>query len=67
YALTLIDALMKEVPSHCLVGLLCNITCQLHCALLKWNYLDSWLPQLHFGTSMFSFFLGKYPLSTIYY
>ncbi|KAF9503172.1 hypothetical protein BS47DRAFT_1275829, partial [Hydnum rufescens UP504] len=53
YALTLIDALMKELPSHWLVGLLYDITCQLHCALLKWNYLNSWLPQLQFGTSIF--------------
>ncbi|KAF9517048.1 hypothetical protein BS47DRAFT_1291416 [Hydnum rufescens UP504] len=44
YALALINTLMKEVPSHWQVGLLYDITCQLHCALLKWSYFNSWLP-----------------------
>jgi Kyakuja-Dileera-Zisupton transposase len=53
YALALIDALMKEIPCHWQVGLLYDIACQLHCALIKWKYLDAWLPRLRFATSMF--------------
>jgi hypothetical protein len=53
YALALIDALMKEVPRHWQVGLLYDIACQLHRSLIKWHYLDMWLPRLRFGTSVF--------------
>jgi Kyakuja-Dileera-Zisupton transposase len=51
--LTLINMLMKELPSHWQMGLLYDIACQLHHALLKWSYFYSWLPQLCFGISMF--------------
>ena len=53
YALALIDAMMKEIPSHWKVGLLYDIACQLHRALLKWHYLDIWLPRRRFATSVF--------------
>ncbi|KAF9503838.1 hypothetical protein BS47DRAFT_1374449 [Hydnum rufescens UP504] len=53
YALVLIDALMKEIPCHWQVGLLYDIACQLHRALIKWKYLDVWLPRLQFATSVF--------------
>ncbi|KAF9515371.1 hypothetical protein BS47DRAFT_1262229, partial [Hydnum rufescens UP504] len=53
YALALIDVLMKEIPCHWQVGLLYDIACQLHCALIKWKYLDVWLPRLRFATSVF--------------
>ncbi|KAF9507807.1 hypothetical protein BS47DRAFT_1303577 [Hydnum rufescens UP504] len=53
YALALIDALMKEIPCHWQVGLLYDIACQFHHALIKWKYLDVWLPRLQFATSVF--------------
>jgi len=53
YALALLDALMKGVPCHWSVGLLYDVACQLHRALIKWRYLDAYLPRLLFGTSVF--------------
>ncbi|KAF9514835.1 hypothetical protein BS47DRAFT_1372198 [Hydnum rufescens UP504] len=38
YALALIDAIMAELPTHC---------------ILKWNLLPQWIPQIVFGISVF--------------
>lgn len=53
YAYALLDSLMKELLDHWRVGVLYDIGCQIHRSLVKWEFMEEWLPRLEFGVSIF--------------
>jgi Kyakuja-Dileera-Zisupton transposase len=53
YAFALMDALLRELPSHWRVGLLYDIACQIHRSLLKWDFIPEWEGRIEFGVSVF--------------
>ena len=53
YAFVLLDALLSELLSCWHVGLLYDITCQIHCSLLKWDFILEWEGCIEFGVSVF--------------
>jgi hypothetical protein len=53
YAFALLDALLRELPSHWRVGLLYDIACQIHRSLLKWDFIPEWEGRIEFGVSVF--------------
>lgn len=53
YALALVDALLKNLPSTWKLGLLYDISCQLHRSLSKCDDKLQWLSRLEFAVSIF--------------
>jgi hypothetical protein len=53
YAFALIEALLRELPSHWRIGLLYDIACQIHRSLLKWDFIPEWEDRIEFGVSVF--------------
>ena len=53
YAFALIEALLRELPSHWRIGLLYDIACQIHRSLLKWDFIPGWEDRIEFGVSVF--------------
>ncbi|KAF9508630.1 hypothetical protein BS47DRAFT_1373627 [Hydnum rufescens UP504] len=53
YAIALLDALLSELPRHWHIGLLYDITCQIHHSLLKWDFIPEWEGRIEFGVSVF--------------
>ncbi|KAF9508083.1 hypothetical protein BS47DRAFT_1398056 [Hydnum rufescens UP504] len=53
YAIALLDALLSELPRRWHIGLLYDITCQIHHSLLKWDFIPEWEGRIEFGVSVF--------------
>ncbi|KAF9521028.1 hypothetical protein BS47DRAFT_1255798, partial [Hydnum rufescens UP504] len=53
YAFALLDALLSELPGRWRIGLLYDITCQIHHSLLKWDFIPEWEGHIEFGVSVF--------------
>lgn len=53
YALALIDALLKNIPPNWRVGILYDISCQLHRTLSRVDSELNWLERLEFAVSIF--------------
>lgn len=53
YALALIDALLSHLPPTWNVGLLYDISCQLHRTLSRWDEDLHWLHRVEFAVSVF--------------
>ncbi|KAF9514903.1 hypothetical protein BS47DRAFT_1268895, partial [Hydnum rufescens UP504] len=60
YALALIDMIMAKLPTHWQVGILYNISCQIHCSILKWNPLPWWIPHIVFRISVFNAYFHQW-------
>jgi len=67
YALALLNALFRHIPSNMHVGLLYDIGCQLHRSCIKWNFLDKFLDRITFGISVFHAYGHQWPCQIIYH
>ncbi|KAF9512574.1 hypothetical protein BS47DRAFT_1255234, partial [Hydnum rufescens UP504] len=52
YALAIIDFVMAQLPVDWQVGILYDVSCQIHQSALKWNLVPCWIPQIVFGISV---------------
>ena len=67
YALALIRALFSHLPHKFRVGILYDIGCQLEQSCRKWGFLESLLPRISFGISVFHAFGHQWPCQLIYH
>ncbi|KAF9504558.1 hypothetical protein BS47DRAFT_1368704 [Hydnum rufescens UP504] len=56
YALALLDELFKGLPPCATVGVLYDVSCQLHRSIVKWGFLPEWSKRMIFGISVFHAF-----------
>ncbi|KAF9502849.1 hypothetical protein BS47DRAFT_1374525 [Hydnum rufescens UP504] len=56
YALALLDELFKGLPPCAMVGVLYDVSCQLHRSIVKWGFLPEWSKRMIFGISVFHAF-----------
>ena len=67
YALALIRALFSHLPEDFRVGILYDIGFQLERSCRKWGFLESLLPRILFGISVFHAFGPQWPCQLIYH
>ena len=53
YAIALLDRLFKDIPTTASVGVLYDISCQLHTSLEKWDFLPNYRKRMEYGVSVF--------------
>ena len=67
YALALLHKLFEHIPPHMRVGLLYDISCQLHRSCMKWGFLSENLHRIVFAISVFHAFGHQWPCQIIYH
>ena len=67
YALALIKKLFENVPATLTVGLLYDITCQLHRSFIKRKFLPEFADRLVFALSVFHAYGHQWPCQVIYH
>jgi len=67
YALVLLQRLFEHLPEKIRVGLLYDISCQLHRSCVKWGFLNDFLDRITFGISVFHAYGHQWPCQVIYH
>ncbi|KAL1658545.1 hypothetical protein GGF50DRAFT_67011 [Schizophyllum commune] len=67
YAVALMDALMDNLPSDWIVGLLYDIACQIHLSAVRYGLFDKYLDRLRFAVAVFHAFGHDWPCQLIYH
>lgn len=67
YVLALLKKLFDNIPKVTSVGVLYDIGCQLHCSIVKWDFLAEYSSRIHFGISVFHAFGHQWARQLIYH
>jgi hypothetical protein len=67
YALAMLQRLFESIPPNMRVGVLYDISCQLHRSCVKWGFLEEFLDRITFGTSIFHAYAHQWPCQLIYH
>ena len=66
YALSLIDALFRHLPSKATVGILYDIGCALDRSCARWGFLSQYRDSLQFAVSVFHAYGHEWPCQLLY-
>ncbi|KAL1738024.1 hypothetical protein HDZ31DRAFT_17253, partial [Schizophyllum fasciatum] len=67
YTVALMDALMEQLPSDWIVGMLYDIACQIHLSAVKHGFFSRYLHRLRFAVSVFHAFGHDWPCQLVYH
>ena len=67
YAIALLQRLFEEIPKYMRVGVLYDISCQLHRSCVKWGFLKEYLDRMTFGVSVLHAYGHEWPCQLIYH
>lgn len=67
YAIALLERLFQEIPENMRIGVLYDISCQLHRSCVKWGFLKDFLPRITFGVSAMHAYGHEWPCQLIYH
>ncbi|KAJ8473703.1 hypothetical protein ONZ45_g16199 [Pleurotus djamor] len=67
YTLLLLETLFQHIPLTYHVGVLYDISCQLHRSCIKYGFLDRYMPRISFAISIFHAFGHQWPCQIAYH
>ncbi|KAF9504223.1 hypothetical protein BS47DRAFT_1251606, partial [Hydnum rufescens UP504] len=67
YAVALLEALFRELPTWWRAGILYDIGCNLHRSTVKWNLMPQISDRIKWGISIFHAFSHQWPCQCVYH